>query len=181
MALINEIYSSFKNKTRANIKWKMVGDMHTRMDFLQEKFKGIQTITELGPYQGCSTALWISLQPINVTTIDIGKYLDIETFKKAAEEINVNFTFVLKSSLEVEITPCELLFIDTVHTEDHVFKELTLHANKVSKYLAFHDINEKRFSTFAGIKKWWDYHPEWKLDYKDTNDCGFLILKKDLT
>ena len=37
---------------------------------------------------------------------------------------------------------------------------------------------KERFTTFAGIKKWWDQHPEWQLDYKDTNDCGFLILKK---
>lgn len=37
------------------------------------------------------------------------------------------------------ISPTDLLFIDTLHTYDHVTKELTLHGRKATKYLAFHD------------------------------------------
>jgi hypothetical protein len=105
--------------------------------------------------------------------------LDLELFKQAAEEIGVEFNFVIGSDLEIEIDPCELLFIDTVHTEDQTFNELTLHADKVSKYLVFHDITEPRFGTLAGIKKWWATHPEWDGVYSDQNDCGFMILKRN--
>ena len=176
--IIDEMYESFKNRTREGIRWKMVGDMWSRMDFIQEKFAGIKTITEFGPFQGCSTTAWLYLRPEKFTTVDRGISLDLELFKNAAKEINVEFNFVLGSDLEIEIDPCELLFIDTVHTEDQTFQELTLHADKVSKYLVFHDITEPRFGTLAGIKKWWVTHPEWIEIYSDQSDCGFMILER---
>ena len=45
MLLIEEIYQSFKNRTRPNIRWKMVGDMYRRMDYIQQTFQGVETIT----------------------------------------------------------------------------------------------------------------------------------------
>ena len=176
--LIDDICESFKNRTRPNIRWKMVGDMYRRIDFIQQTFTGVQTITEFGPFQGCSTAAWLRLRPKKFVTVDQGVSLDVDLYKKAAEEINVDFQFIQGSDLEIDIEPCELLFIDTVHTEEHTYQELQRHADKVSKYLVFHDVAEPRFGTLAGIKRWWKDHPEWKLKYQDLDDCGFLILKK---
>jgi hypothetical protein len=87
MLLIDEMYESFKNRTREGIRWKMVGDMWSRMDFIQEKFAGIKTITEFGPFQGCSTTAWLYLRPEKFTTVDRGISLDLELFKNAAKEI----------------------------------------------------------------------------------------------
>jgi hypothetical protein len=176
--LIDDICESFKNRTRPNIRWKMVGDMYRRIDFIQQTFTGVQTITEFGPFQGCSTAAWLSLRPKKFVTVDQGVSLDVDLYKKAAEEINVDFQFIQGSDLEIDIEPCELLFIDTVHTEEHTYQELQRHADKVSRYLVFHDVVEPRFGTLAGIKRWWKDHPEWKLKYQDLDDCGFLILEK---
>jgi len=176
--LIDDICESFKNRTRPNIKWKMVGDMYRRIDFIQQTFTGVETITEFGPFQGCSTAAWLSLRPKKFVTVDQGVSLDVDLYKKAAEEINVDFLFIQSSDLEIDIEPCELLFIDTMHTEEHTYQELILHADKVSRYLVFHDVTQPRFGTLAGINLWWKDHPEWKLQYQDFNDCGFMILKK---
>jgi len=176
--LIDDICKSFKNRTRPNIKWKMVGDMYRRIDFIQQTFTGVETITEFGPFQGCSTAAWLSLRPKKFVTVDQGVSLDVDLYKKAAEEINVDFLFIQSSDLEIDIEPCELLFIDTMHTEEHTYQELILHADKVSRYLVFHDVTQPRFGTLAGINLWWKDHPEWKLQYQDFNDCGFMILKK---
>ena len=74
--------------------------------------------------------------------------------------------------------PRELLFIDTVHTEEQTFNELELHSHKVSKYIAFHDVTAPRFGTLAGINRWWKDHPEWKLKYQDFEDCGFMVLER---
>jgi hypothetical protein len=65
-----------------------------------------------------------------------------------------------------------------MHTEEHTYQELILHADKVSKYLVFHDVTQPRFGTLAGINLWWKDHPEWKLKYQDFDDCGFMILEK---
>jgi hypothetical protein len=179
MTLIEEIYSSFRNKTRPNIRWKMVGDMYKRMDYIQEKFAGVQTITEFGPFQGCSTAAWLMLRPKKFTTVDQGTTLDIDLFNKAATEVGVEFKFILGNDLEIEIEHCELLFIDTVHSQEHTYNELKTHANKVSKYLVFHDVNPERFGTLAGIEQWRLENSEWKTDYIDYEDCGFMVLKND--
>ena len=149
--LIDKIVESFKNQTRPIIRWKMVGDMYKRLDYIQKTFIGVETITEFGPFQGCSTAAWISLRP-----------------KK----------FVIGNDIEIDIEPCELLFIDTMHTEDHTFNELLRHADKISKYLVFHDVNPNRFDTLKGINKWWVNHSEWQLKYQDFEDCGFMVLEK---
>jgi len=178
MALIDEIFESFALKTRPNIKWKMAGDMPHRIKMLKEKFQGVKNITELGTYQGCSTALWLSLRPEKLTCIDIGTYLDLKTFQKAADEIGTDFKFIQANSLDITIEPCELLFIDTVHREDHVYQELTRHADKVSKFLAFHDVNEELSSTIFGIRKWHKENPNWKIYYENYWLCGFLILEK---
>ena len=177
--LIDDICESFKNRTRPNIRWKMVGDMYRRIDFIQQTFTDVQTITEFGPYQGCSTAAWLSLRPKKFVTVDQGVRLDVDLYKKAAQEINVDFQFIQGSDLEIDIEPCELLFIDTVHTEEHTYQELQRHADKVSRYLVFHDVAEPRFGTLAGIKRWWKNYPEWKLKYQDSDDCGFLVLEKN--
>jgi hypothetical protein len=179
MLLIEEIYQSFKNKTRPGIKWKMVGDMWSRMDYIQETFAGIQTITEFGPYQGCSTAAWINLRPKKFTTVDRGIALDVDLFKRAAEEIGVEFNFIIGSDLEIEIEPCELLFIDTSHVEEHTYLELQRHADKATQYIVFHDIVEPRFGTMPGIRRWWKNNPQWVEKYKDLNECGFLVLQKN--
>ena len=176
--LIDKIVESFKNQTRPNIRWKMVGDMYKRLDYIQKTFIGVETITEFGPFQGCSTAAWISLRPKKFVTVDRGVSLDIPVFQQAAEEVGVSFKFVIGNDIEIDIEPCELLFIDTMHTEDHTFNELLRHADKISKYLVFHDVNPNRFNTLKGINKWWVNHSEWQLKYQDFEDCGFMVLEK---
>jgi len=178
MTIIEEIYTSFRNKTRPDVRWKMVGDMYRRMDFIQEKFKGIETITEFGPFQGCSTSAWLMLRPKKFTTVDQGTTLNIELFKQAANEIGVDFKFILGNDLEIDIDPCELLFIDTVHSQEHTYLELKRHAHNVSKYLVFHDVNPERFGTLAGIEQWRQENSGWETDYIDYDDCGFMVLRK---
>ena len=176
--IIDEIVDSFKNQTRPNIRWKMVGDMYKRIDYIQSTFGGIKTVTEFGPFEGCSTSAWISLRPEKFVTVDRGITLDVDLYKQAAEEVGVNFEFILGNDIEIDIEPCELLFIDTMHTEDHTYEELQRHADKISKYLVFHDVNPARFDTLKGINKWWKDHPEWNLKYQDFQDCGFMVLEK---
>jgi len=110
--------------------------------------------------------------------VDRGVSLDVPVFQEAAEEVGVSFKFIIGNDIEIDIEPCELLFIDTMHTEDHTFNELQRHADKISKYLVFHDVNPNRFNTLKGINKWWVNHLEWHLKYQDFEDCGFMVLEK---
>jgi len=90
--IIDEIVESFQNKTRPNIRWKMVGDMYKRIDYIKSNFAGIKTITEFGPFEGCSTAAWISLRPERFVTVDRGQTLDVDLYRRASEEVGTDFT-----------------------------------------------------------------------------------------
>lgn len=61
----------------------------------------------------------------------------------------------------VDIPPCDLLLVDSLHTYDQVKQELDRHADKVRRFLIFHDV-----ITFGSIgadgetgKHLWTYTP----------------------
>ena len=68
---IDILFEGFKQKTLPNINWHMTGDFSSRMDAMQNLFKDVKTITELGTFQGCSTSAWLKLRPKKLITIDI--------------------------------------------------------------------------------------------------------------
>lgn len=174
-----ELYNSWKNRTRPSTRWKMTGDITGRMDWLVETFTGVDSITEFGPFQGCSTSAWLVCGPKKIVTVDVNINLDIDQYTKIASELGIDFKFIHSSDLDIDIEETDLLFIDTMHTEEHTFLELDKHAGKVKKYLAFHDVNPVRFSTQAGIDRYLSNNPnQWKVLYHDINDCGFLVLER---
>lgn len=174
------LYNSWKNKTRPNTKWKMAGDMPGRMDWLVEQFSNLDSITEFGHYQGCSTTIWMACLPKKIVTVDINKFLNQKEHETIAKELGIDFKCIIDDDLAITIEETDLLFIDTMHTEDHTYKELKKHSNQVRKYLAFHDVNPKRFQTHLGIEKWLkEKNNDWKELYHDPNDCGFLILERN--
>jgi predicted O-methyltransferase YrrM len=176
---LDELYMSWKNKTRPDTKWKMTGDMTGRLDWLVKTFSGLDSITEFGPYQGCSTAAWLKCLPKKLTTVDIGRALDEDLYAEIAKSIGVDFKYVIEDDLKVVIEETDLLFIDTMHTPDHTYLELTTHAHKAKRYLAFHDVNPTRFGTQEGIDRWHDEQPvRWNVVYHDIEDCGFLVLER---
>lgn len=176
---LQQLFDSWKTKSRPNVKWKMAGDMPGRLDWLVSNFSGLDSITEFGSYQGCSTAAWLMCKPKKLIAVDWGLYLDTELYGKIAKENNIYFEFIHSNDLEIDIDPTDLLFIDTKHTEEHTYLELKKHAIKAKKYIAFHDVNPARFATPLGIKKYLDEHPGvWKEYYRDEIDCGFLVLQR---
>ena len=176
---IDILFEGFKQKTLPNINWHMTGDFSSRMDAMQNLFKDVKTITELGTFQGCSTSAWLKLRPKKLITIDIKPYLDKDIFEIAAKEIGVHFEYIIADDMTINIEPCDLLFIDTSHTEEHTYQELKRHGNKALKYIAFHDVVEPKHQTMPGIKRYLQENiNKWEIFYKDLVGDGFLVLKK---
>jgi predicted O-methyltransferase YrrM len=181
MESIDQIFKSFQTQTRDNINWKNSGDMSSRLDWIKDNFAGLDSITEIGTYQGCSTSAWLKCLPKKLTCIDIVKNLDDATFKNAATAAGIVFEYIISDCLKLEIDQTDLLFIDTIHTEEQVFKELLLHGEKANTYLAFHDVNPKKWTTKHGIDKWLAVtNTRWTVYFDDNSGDGFLVLKRDL-
>lgn len=182
MKELEELYNSWKNRTRPNTRWKMTGDITSRLDWMVLTFSGLNSITEFGPYQGCSTAAWLKCKPKKLVTVDIDKKLDEDLYKKIAKDLGIDFTYLIHNDLEIEIEETDLLFIDTMHTAEHTYLELKLHSHKVRKFLVFHDVHPERFGTQEGIDKWLAEQPNhWNVYYHDIIDCGLLVLQRNQT
>jgi hypothetical protein len=135
-------------------------DRHLNLNdeqFLQE-FRALkrysrqcESVTEFGTYQCCSTWALLAGRPKRLTTYDIGitshpaeghvgaVESEVNRLAAAAPEYGTEFKFVLGNTLEVVIEPTDMLFIDSCHRYVQLTKELELHADKVKKFLAFHD------------------------------------------
>ena len=160
----------------------MAGDMPDRLEWIIENFQGkVKTITEFGTYQGCSTIAWLACCPERLTCIDIKTEFDyLNEYIDASRETNTLFEYKTGNSLLVDIEPTDLLFIDTVHTKEHVYQELTKHSSKILKYLVLHDVNPSKWTTLDGVNRWLREQPanSWTVYYHDNVNDGFAVLKR---
>lgn len=100
--------------------------------------KECESVVELGVCHGKSTrALLASGTKLRSYDVWIDQKV-LELFEYA-KGIGRDVEYIKQSSIECEIDECDMLFIDSWHNYYQLKKELKLHANKVKKYLAFHD------------------------------------------
>jgi len=95
-------------------------------------------------------------------------------------------TFMQRDTLALMFKdPFDMLFIDTLHTSYQVFEELSQHADKVRKYLVFHDT--ETFGTVGedggpglldGINRWHAKHPEWSIVERYENNNGLIVMER---
>ena len=139
------------------------------------------TITEMGVDSVNTTWSFLSSRPKKLTSIDIINTKAPEIVALAgelAEKEGIDFKFVLGDTTQIQIEPTEFLYIDTLHTYPQLKRELELHPQKVSKYIAFHDTH--MFKDMA--KALWEflekYPSDWEICYQTEESCGLTIIKR---
>ena len=95
-------------------------------------------VVEMGTRWAVSTTALVAGRPKRLTCYDLDRHEAVSKVEEAAREAGVDFRFVQADVLQVEIEPCDLLFIDTLHTYDQLRQELALHGSK-AKAIALHD------------------------------------------
>lgn len=142
----------------------------------------VKTITEFGFRTGVSTtALCTAGKP--VISYDIAPCMK---HARKLERLAPNFAFVHASSLDVELAKCDLLHIDSLHTHHQLIRELSIHADAVSKWIVLHDTE-----TFAHVGKdgskpglmdaiteFFEPRPEWKIHLHLRNNNGLTVMKR---
>ena len=183
-------------------------DINEHLPTLKQYGEKCETITEMGVRWVVSTYALLSSKPKKLISYDIKspEYYNssLNLVKKFANEIGTLYNFIEQSTLEVEIDNTDLLFIDTWHTYPQLYKELTLHASRVNKYIILHDtvsfgyVNESNpgfnlsnktknilgleFPGEKGLvpamKKFLSENSDWEIDKVYTNNNGLTILKR---
>ena len=163
----------------------MPSDINEHLPTLRKYVLECTHVTEFGVRNAVSTVALAAGFPKRMVSYDI------RPIPQSIERIiigEVDFTFRLADVLQIEIDSTDLLFIDTLHTYDQLSAELVKHADKVSKYLVFHDtetfgiIGEKRQrGIMPAIEEFLWLNPHWKVDATYHNNNGLMVLKRGST
>lgn len=96
-----------------------------------------ESVTEFGVKYGNSTTAFLAAGVNRLISVDLREQRQVEELRQLSGQ--TEFTFMNADCREIEIPPCDFLFIDSTHTGQHLEVELTLHASKVRRFLGFHD------------------------------------------
>jgi hypothetical protein len=158
-------------------------DINEHMQTIYEYAKNCKTGIEFGCCRGNSTfALLMAL--------DVLYSCDIRHFDTTYEMLNPYFgeKFVRYhgSSFDFDLVEeADLLFVDTYHTYETVDKELTLHGNKIKKYIMLHDTvtfgvngEDGHRGILLAINEFLAKNPHWKIVHNVEYNNGLMILER---
>jgi hypothetical protein len=177
MRTFEQLKQAFVNLEIPPTKW--LGDSPQRFDTYQRYADQVDSIVEFGVYTGLSTCAWLMGNPKKLRSYDItdANLSVLDELKFNAAHNQIDFEFALANSLEIDIEPCDLLFIDTVHTYDHCLEELNRHGEKAQKYIVLHDPSDWP-GVFAAAATYLHHNRQWHIVEHCNRNSGLLVLER---
>ena len=170
-------------------------DINQHLPTLRQLAQECSHITEFGCWRGySSTALLCGLHESEVDTpfkkltiVDINEpYLEHVKEKLTPYQNNIEIVYRLDDTTAIEIEETDFLFIDTWHVYKQLKKELELHGNKATRYLAFHDTvsfgllgeDGETPGLLDAIEEFLEANPHWQqmVHYEFNN--GLMVLER---
>jgi hypothetical protein len=161
-------------------------DINEHLPTLSRLTSECEHVTEMGVCTGQSTRAFLR-HDVEYIGYDYVVQPGIFEFFESAKDSGRRVTFHQKSTLDIEIEPTDLLFIDTLHTYEQLKKELELHANKAKKYLVFHDTTLFEYvdepapggtGLWPAIEEFLEKNPHWEIKERYTNNNGLTVLRR---
>lgn len=176
MRTIEHIYA---DKVRAS------SDINEHMPTLRYFASQCEHVTEFGVRHIVSTWALLAARPKCLVSVDINKP-DLSEVLKIAGDIGVRFQFINGDTREIAIDETDLLFIDTLHTNEQLRCELNRHASMARKWIAMHDTftfgeNGELPETdglLHAIRDFLESHSEWKITYQTDANNGLTVLHR---
>jgi hypothetical protein len=143
---------------------------------------------ELGVCEAISTTAFCIARPQALYAYDYHTTPMQEELVRMAEAEGVNLSFCLGDTRKVDISPCDLLFIDTLHQYRQLLSELVAHAGKARKYMLLHDTESFKDKDeahtgpgmWAALTYFLEWHPEWYIKEHFTNNNGLTVLERTI-
>lgn len=142
-------------------------------------------VTEMGVREFNSTYAFLLAKPKKLVSIDWNRPPfeispdELAMALELADEAGIDYEFVSADSVEVEIEPTDLLFIDTWHTYEQLLLELILHADNVRHHIIAHDTNELIFPGMSwAVKDFIEYNPHWEVERLITDGPGMTVIRR---
>ena len=161
-------------------KWDK-SDINEHIAMMHRYADQCEHVTEFGVRTGVSTWAWLASRAKTIRCYDIENVIhNLEHHIQSAKDTRKDFTFTAADTVAdlFEIEQTDLLFIDTDHTYKQCSKELKKHANKVNKYLIFHDTVNCGSELMPAINEFLKDNPNWIIKEKVWENNGLMVLEK---
>lgn len=169
-------------------KFRTPSDIVTHLPILEKYAAQCDHVTELGVRDGNSTVALVAGCRGEVHSYDVSRTSFVDLMESM--ELPCRWFFHQGDTLnhELAMAPTELLFVDTLHTYEHVKRELALWGRLASRYLIFHDTftcgdfdksgpNPKARGIGRAIDEFVAEYGDYEVEYK-TDECnGLLVLR----
>lgn len=159
-------------------------DINEHCETLRLLAQQCDVVVEFGMRHGVSTVALLAGQPRSLMSVDL--QFDPAAERFAAHSGQTAFTFCRGSSLTIDIPECDLLFIDTKHTADQLWQELTRHSYCVRRWIALHDTEIFGLSgedagpgLLAALQRFLRRFPEWRTVYHSRRNHGLTVLCRE--
>lgn len=141
-------------------------------------------VTEFGA--GLSTIALLAGRPDRLVSYDVLSHKDVLWLAGVAES---PFEFIEANTLDVIIEPTEMLFIDTKHTAEQIYAELTNNGDRVRRWIVLHDTVScgdydqawpgPPLGILWGLGRYLLETPEtWRILRHDLNGNGLMVLER---
>lgn len=160
-------------------------DVREHLGLLRGLALECDVVVELGFRTGVSTSAFLAAERpkvISYDTMPSGRH-----GQELSQEYGERFSLVKGDSREVSIPECDLLFIDTDHTEETTRAELRLHSSKVKRWIVLHDTKTfgrtdrkpgKGKGILAAVDWFLGQCPGWLEHLQLNNNNGLTLLKR---
>lgn len=181
MSKIDEMFKQHRNTP---------SDIHEHLTTLHQYASMCDHITEMGVRWVVSTWAFLAARPKKMISYDVLDPIqwgvNMNDVITLAQSEGIDYSFVQKDVLTVEIEETDLLFIDTIHNYSQIKSEFKLHEPKVKKYMILHDTTTYATEGESGDKGIWYAVEEflyarrdWSLEERYLNNNGLTILVRD--
>jgi hypothetical protein len=152
-------------------------DINKHLPKLHELAKECSSVVELGVRSGVSTRAFLCLD-VKLRSYDLYKDETVADLFNKASSLNRDVQYIVENTLTAEIESADMMFVDTDHTYQQVSQELKLHADKIKKYIAFHDTQTYSSEVLAAIVDFMMKNREWEFHYFTRENNGLTVLKR---
>lgn len=160
--------------------------INEHLPMLRQLASEAQEVVEFGVDAANSTIALLAGRPKVMRCYDVGD--SVRGREAGAMAEGTAWSFEVINDLSIPPQSCDLLWIDTHHTAEHLIKELDLHAPACRRRIAMHDteifgeIGEDGTPGLRdGIRWFLGKNPQWHCMFHTDANSGFTVLSRDPT
>jgi cephalosporin hydroxylase len=164
-----------------------ISDINQHLPTLKRFADQCQTVTEFGVRWGASTRAFLRSNATKIRLYDLFLDAGVQELVSFCQINGKDVSYNMGNTLELNIEPTDLLFIDTLHTYEQLLAELQRHSGKVNKYIAFHDtltfgcVDEGHWGgpgLLTALVQWLADNPDWRVVYHTYFNNGLTVVAR---